>query len=120
MESEKLKLSQLMIFFLSDSNIKIVQELIDKLTIKNFTVQNKDGKFSNKKIMFTGGFENMSRTEAKVIIENNGGKVLGSISTKLDFLVVGNTKPTKRKVDQAKKFKIQIISEKEWGKILDS
>lgn len=107
-------------FFLSDSNIKIVQELIDKLTIKNFTVQNKDGKFSNKKIMFTGGFENMSRTEAKVIIENNGGKVLGSISTKLDFLVVGNTKPTKRKVDQAKKFKIQIISEKEWGKILDS
>ena len=107
-------------FFLSDSNIKIVQELIDKLTIKNFTVQNKDGKFSNKKIMFTGGFENMSRSEAKVIVENNGGKVLGSISTKLDFLVVGNTKPTKRKVDQAKKFKIQIISEKEWGKILDS
>ncbi len=107
-------------FFLTDSNIKIVQELIDKLTIKNFTVQNKDGKFSNKKIMFTGGFENMSRSEAKVIVENNGGKVLGSISTKLDFLVVGNTKPTKRKVDQAKKFKIQIILEKEWGKILDS
>ena len=47
----------------------------------------------------------MSRSEAKSIAENNGGKVLGSISKKLDFLVVGNSKPTKRKVDQAKELK---------------
>ena len=46
-----------------------------------------------------------------------GGKVLGSISKKLDLLVVGDTKPTKRKVDQAKILKIKIISEKEWDKI---
>ena len=46
--------------------------------------------------MFTGGFNNMSRSEAKTIAENNGGKVLGSIS-KNDFLVVGNSKPTKKK-----------------------
>ena len=47
--------------------------------------------------MFTGGFQNMSRSEAKTIVENNGGKVLGSISKKLDYLVVGNYKPTKKK-----------------------
>ena len=41
--------------------------------------------------MFTGGFKNMSRSEAKMIAENNGGKVLGSITKKLDFLVVGDT-----------------------------
>ena len=35
------------------------------------------------KLMFTGGFQNMSRSEAKSIAENNGGKVLGSISKKL-------------------------------------
>ena len=35
------------------------------------------GKFSDKKLMFTGGFQNMSRSEAKTIAENNGGKVLG-------------------------------------------
>ena len=51
--------------------------------------------------MFTGGFQNMSRSEAKSIAENYGGKVLGSISKKLDFLVVGNTKPTKKKINQA-------------------
>ena len=62
----------------------------------------------------------MSRSEAKAIVENNGGKVLGSISKKLDFLVVGDAKPTKKKIDQAKQMNIKIILESEWKKILDS
>jgi len=33
---------------------------------------------------------------------------------------VGESKPTKRKIDQAKKLKIKIILEKEWNKILNS
>ena len=70
--------------------------------------------------MFTGGFKKMSRSEAKTLTENNGGKVLGSISKKLDFLIIGETKPTKKKMDQAKELKIKIISEKEWNKILNS
>ena len=70
--------------------------------------------------MFTGGFQNMSRSEAKEIAENNGGKVLGSISKKLDFLIVGSNNPTKKKIDQAKELKIKIILEKDWIKILDS
>ena len=61
----------------------------------------------------------MSRSEAKEIVENNGGKVLGAISKKLDFLVVGNSKPTKKKIDLAKKLSIQIIFEKDWNKILN-
>ena len=62
----------------------------------------------------------MSRSEAKSIAENNGGKVLGSISKKLDFLVVGNSNPTKKKIDQAKELKIKIIYETDWNKILNS
>ena len=62
----------------------------------------------------------MSRSEAKEIAENNGGKVLGSISKKLDFLIVGSGKPTKKKIDQAKELKIKIVLEKDWIKILDS
>ena len=79
-----------------------------------------NGKFSNKKLMFTGGFQNMSRSEAKEIAENNGGKVLGSISRKLDLLIVGSNKPTKKKIDQAKELNIKIVLEKDWIKILNS
>ena len=70
--------------------------------------------------MFTGSFKNMSRSEAKFIAENNGGKVLGSISKKLDILIVGENKPTKKKIDQAKELSITIMLEKEWNKILNS
>ena len=105
-------------FFTNITNTKITKELIKELDIKNYTTPKLDGKFSNKKLMFTGGFKNISRSEAKAIAENNGGKVLGSISKKLDFLVVGSSKPTKKKIDLAKKLDIQIILEKDWNKIL--
>ena len=103
-------------FFSNETNVRITKDLIKKLKIKNYNIKNTEGKFSEKKLMFTGGFQNMSRSEAKAIVENNGGKVLGSISKKLDFLVVGNSKPTKKKIDQAKLLNIKIILEKEWNK----
>ena len=106
-------------FFSNDTNTRITKNLIKKLRIIEFSIKNTDGKFSNKKIMFTGGFQNMSRSEAKAVVENNGGKVLGTVSKKLDFLVVGNSKPTKKKIDLAKKLRIKIILEKEWNRMLD-
>lgn len=69
--------------------------------------------------MFTGGFEKMSRSEAKSLVENSGGKISGTVSKKLDILVIGNSKPTKRKIENAKKLKIKIIKEIEWYKILN-
>ena len=107
-------------FFLNETNIRITKELINKLSFEKYSIHKIDGKFSNKKLMFTGGFQSMSRSEAKAIAENNGGKVLGTISKKLDFLIAGESKPTKRKIDQAKQLNIKIISEKEWNKILNS
>ena len=92
---------------------------IKVLEIKNYEYVNKKGKFSNKNIMLTGGFKKISRSEAKVLIEDNGGKVLGTISKKLNILIVGNSKPTKKKIDRAKELKIQIINEEEWYKILN-
>ena len=107
-------------FFSNKTNIIIMKNLISKLNIQNYIAQKNDGKFSNKRLMFTGGFKNMSRSEAKLIAEKNGGKVLGSISKKLDFLIIGSSKPTKKKIEQAKKLNIKIILEKDWNKILNS
>ena len=107
-------------FFSNETNNRITKDLIQKLNIKDYQIQHNDGKFSKKKLMFTGGFQNISRSEAKAIVEKNGGKVLGTISKKLDYLIVGNSKPTKRKIDQAKQLNIKIIFEKEWDKLLNS
>tara|TARA_X000001036_G_scaffold37450_1_gene30361 strand:+ start:298 stop:2331 length:2034 start_codon:yes stop_codon:yes gene_type:complete len=115
----EIQIDSINIFFSNNSNIEIIKKLIDKLKVKDFKISNKKGKFTNKTIMFTGGFEKMSRSEAKSLVENNGGKVLGTISKKLDILITGNSKPAKKKIENAKLLKIKIIKESEWYKILD-
>ena len=107
-------------FFSNKTNLKIIKDLIQELDVTNYEANSINGVFSNKKIMFTGGFKNMSRSEAKVIAENNGGKVLNSVSKKLDYLVVGDSKPTAKKISQAKELNINIILEEEWNKMLNS
>ena len=105
-------------FFSNNTNRKVFKELVKNLSISDFKMQLK-GKFINKTFMFTGGMEKMSRSEAKQIIENEGGKVLGSPSKKLDYLVIGDSKPTVKKVNQAKDLGIKILKEKDWYKLIN-
>ena len=106
-------------FFSNKSNNEIILSLIKYLKVENFKTLNKNGKFSGKTIMFTGGFKKISRSEAKSLVEENGGKVLGSISKKLNILVVGNNKPTKSKIEKSKELGINVISENDWYKFLN-
>ena len=68
--------------------------------------------------MFTGKLQNISRAEAKSLIEENSGSIVSSISKKLDYLVIGE-KPTNRKVEKAKNLGIKILSQKEWHDLLN-
>jgi DNA ligase (NAD+) len=106
-------------FFSNKSNCEIILSLNKNLKIENSKVLNKNGKLSGKTIMFTGGFEKISRSEAKSLVEENGGKVLGSISKKLNILVTGNNKPTKSKIKKAKELGINITQESDWYKFLN-
>ena len=106
-------------FFLNQKNVISVKSFIKVLKIEDFKNVNKKGKFSNKSLMFTGGFEKISRSEAKSLAEDNGGKVLGTISKKLDILVIGDSKPTRKKIEKAKELDIKIINEKDWYKLLN-
>ena len=106
-------------FFSSNLNSEIILSLIEYLKIKNSKILNKNGKLSGKTIMFTGSFEKISRSEAKSLVEENSGKVLGSISKKLNILVTGNNKPTKSKIEKAKELNIKVISENDWYKFLN-
>jgi DNA ligase (NAD+) len=113
------QLNSLKEFFSNKINRDIVLSLIKYLKIENSKVSNKNGKLSNKTIMFTGGFKKISRSEAKSLVEDNGGKVLGNISSKLNILVVGNSKPTKSKIEKAEEVGIKIIFEEDWYKLLN-
>ena len=106
-------------FFSNSKNITIIQSFMSVLDIKNYEKKIKSGKLSNKNIMFTGGFEKMSRSEAKTIAEENGAKILGTVTKKLDYLVIGNSKPTKKKIQTAKELNINLLTEDKWYDLLD-
>jgi len=112
------QIKTLKIFFSNRENIKASNSLIDCLEISDFVIVN-SGIFANKTLMFTGGFSGMSRSEAKSLAESQGGKVLSTLSKKLNYLIVGNSKPTNNKVNKAKDLNIEIISEKKWYELLN-
>lgn len=69
-------------------------------------------KLSGKTFLISGVFEKYSRDELKDIIEQNGGKMLSSISAKLNYLVAGeNMGPAK--LEKANKLNVPIISDEE-------
>ena len=66
--------------------------------------------------MYTGKLSNISRAEAKSIVENNGGKIVSNVSKKLDFLIAGE-KPTTRKIKLANDLKVKILDQTDFEKI---
>lgn len=67
-------------------------------------------KLTGKTFVISGVFEQYSREELKVMIENNGGKILSGISAKLNYLLAGdNMGPSK--LEKAQKLNIPLISE---------
>ena len=75
-----------------------------------------DGKLFNKVFVITGTLPTLSREEAKELIEKNGGKVSGSVSSRTDYLLAGENAGSKR--IEAEKIGTKIISESDLTKML--
>ena len=105
-------------FLSNKTNRKIVQDLQKILKIDDVKKISSKGKLMNKTFMLTGKLTNMSRSEAKHLIEQNSGSIISNVSKKLDYLIIGE-KPTKRKVDLAKELNIKILNQSEWLKMLN-
>ena len=112
------QINSLLNFFSNNINLMVIEKLIKVLNIQDYNRTNTKGKLNKKTFMFTGKLEDMSRAEAKNLVENNGGKVISSLSNKLNFLIVGE-KPTNRKVELAKKNNIKLIKLNDFKKMLN-
>ncbi|MGY5850449.1 NAD-dependent DNA ligase LigA [Salegentibacter sp. F14] len=107
-------------FFSSQENRQIISRLKDygvQLEIDPELLANHTDKLSGNTFVISGVFEKVSRNELKKMIEDNGGKVAGSISGKTNYLVAGeNMGPSK--LAKAEKLGTTIISEEEFLKML--
>ena len=105
-------------FFSSDENRIIIDRLKRfgvQLEISAEKLANQTDKLKGLSIVVSGVFETVSRNELKKLIEDNGGKVSSSISSKTSFLVAG-AKMGPSKLAKAEKLEIPLLSE---GDFLD-
>ena len=110
------QVSSLKNFFYNNKNLEILINLRSILKIES-QKSLKNGILKSKTFMITGKLNGISRAEVKSLIEKNSGITLSSVSKNLNFLVVGD-KPTKKKLDQAKKLSVKIISQDDLKKLL--
>jgi DNA ligase (NAD+) len=87
-------------------------------TVSEGSIISETDKLKGLNIVISGTFEQHSRDELKNLIEQNGGKNVGSISKKTHYILAGeNMGPSK--LEKAKELGIRIISEDEFLKMLE-
>lgn len=107
--------------FLEDKHNR---KIIDRLAKSGLTLEEKKKRsarqtaFTGKTVVLTGTLEAYGREEAKSLIEERGGHVSSSVSSKTDYVVVGLDAGSK--LDKAKKLGIQMLGEAEFVKLLKS
>lgn len=108
-------------FFASEENIAIVNRLKQfglQLSISEEELEGQTDLLKGQSIVVSGVFEHVSRTELKKLIEDNGGKVSSSISSKTSFVVAGDKMGPSKK-DKASNLGISLLSEFEFLQKID-
>ncbi len=107
-------------FFAEPSNVELVERLKSyglQFSLSEEQLENQSDQLKGKTFVVSGVFESLGRTELKKLIEDNGGKVASSISSKTTYLVAGaNMGPSKK--TKAEGLGIPIISEQDFLEML--
>lgn len=102
-------------WFHNKTHLKMLNNLLDQVNVINPKSEIKNPKIVGKVFVLTGTLPNLSRDEAKEMIRLNGGEVSSSVSSKTDFVVLGDGAGTK--LEKAKNLKITILNEEEFLKL---
>ena len=109
-------------YFHNEENLKIIERLRAyglQMELSEAQTANVSDKLAGQSVVISGVFTHHSRDEYKAIIEQNGGKNVGSISSKTSFILAGeNMGPSK--LQKAEKLGIKIMSEEEFLSLLNS
>ncbi len=108
----------IIIFFKEERNLNVIEKLRKAgVNFKDREEVKSGNKLNGFQFVFTGELNNFTRSEAKKIVESLGGKVTSSVSSKTDFVVVGENPGSK--FEKAKKLGIKIINENEFLKLIE-
>ncbi len=102
-------------FFSNEDNIRMLEKL-RSLGINMKNAGNKEtasGTLNELTFLFTGTLSSLKRSEAETLVESKGGKIAGSVSSKLNYLVAGEEAGSK--LEKAKRINtVKILNEEEF------
>ncbi len=107
-------------FFNDEANITMLEKLgqlgVSLVNQKKQVTEN-DGSLTGQTFLFTGSLSKLKRSDAEEMVEKHGGKIVSGVSSKLNYLVVGEDAGSK--LEKAKKItSIKIINEDDFIKML--
>ena len=116
------RIAQSVIEFFENQNNSIIIERLKSFGVQFEIIEkfnpNATSKLVGKTFVVSGVFEIFSRDDLKKAIEDNGGKIGSSISSKTDYVVAGdNMGPAK--LEKANQLGIAIISENDFIKMIN-
>ena len=104
-------------YFKNQENIELIENLKDKkINMKYLGNSNSNSIFENKTFVLTGSLKTITRDEATLFIEKNGGNVSNSVSKNTDVLIVGDEPGSKYK--KALELEIEIWNEEKFREYL--
>jgi len=110
----------IMAYFHNEENLRIVNRLREvglQMQLSESQTAATSDKLAGQSIVISGVFAHHSRDEYKLIIEQNGGKNVGSISGKTSFILAGdNMGPSK--LEKAQKLGVRIMNEEEFLELI--
>lgn len=98
-------------FFRRPENLETISRLLAGGVVIGYPEQSEQTGLAGKVFVITGKLENLSRRQAKVMIEAAGGRVTGSVSRNTDYLLAGDAPGSKYR--KAVDLGIAVIGEKE-------
>ena len=104
-------------FYKEPRNVEVISKLLDEVRPQEAEQPTTSGSpVVGKTVVFTGSLEKFTRDEAKAKAESLGAKVSGSVSKKTDIVVAGPGAGSK--LDKAREFNVQVMTEDEWLELI--
>jgi len=103
-------------FFSNPQNRQMLEELKALGVEPEELKKREEGPLAGKTFVFTGALSKFSRDEARVVVEERGGKVADTVSSRVDYVVVGENPGSKLAV--ARERGIKVLTEEEFYQLL--
>ena len=103
-------------FFDNRDNVAVIRQMLEACVAPTSEEKRVGGRLTGKSFVFTGALSGFTRDQARRIVEDEGGHVVGSVSRKTDYVVAGEDPGSK--LDKAGELGVAVLSEAQFSELV--